>query len=432
MALSFYGIPLLEEAMQNWQSLSEFRRERTRNKNYTFGRQWCDVISVNGRRMTEYDYIVSEGSLPLKNNLIRRIVRNVVGVFRRQLAEKMEGWSEPLQQIAAHNRMYELLSRTMEEFLISGMAVHKVWHSDGQPVACDSVSPQDFFFDKGARDLCGRDANLVGQLHDLSFPDYCDAFVHTQEDYERIATRCNSGEPIRVVEIWRHERVGRHVYHDSRKGSVIVADDGVKLPREIRSLPSSRHIADVWRYYFIDSEGRILSSGDSPLPDGGHPFVFKCYPFLDGEIHSFVADIIDQQRYTNRLITMYDWIMRASAKGVLLMPEGAVDPENMQNVVDQWSRFNGVIVYRPRPGYPDPKQVSGNATNIGISELLDIQLKMLEDVSGVNGALQGNLANNSISGTLYNQQTQNALISLSDLLDTFASFISEITTKLTI
>ncbi len=57
---------------------------------------------------------------------------------------------------------------------------------------------------------------------------------------------------------------------------------------------------------------------------------------------------------------------------------------------------------------------------------------MLEDVSGVNGALQGNLANNSISGTLYNQQTQNALISLSDLLDTFASFISEITTKLTI
>ena len=124
--------------------------------------------------------------------------------------------------------------------------------------------------------------------------------------------------------------------------------------------------------------------------------------------------------------------MRASAKGVLLMPEGAVDPENMQNVVDQWSRFNGVIVYRPRPGYPDPKQVSGNATNIGISELLDIQLKMLEDVSGVNGALQGNLANNSISGTLYNQQTQNALISLSDLLDTFASFISEITTKLTI
>lgn len=123
MALSFYGIPLLEEAMQNWQSLSEFRRERTRNKNYTFGRQWCDVISVNGRRMTEYDYIVSEGSLPLKNNLIRRIVRNVVGVFRRQLAEKIEGWSESLQQIAAHNRMYELLSRTMEEFLISGMAV---------------------------------------------------------------------------------------------------------------------------------------------------------------------------------------------------------------------------------------------------------------------------------------------------------------------
>ena len=29
--------------------------------------------------------------------------------------------------------------------------------------------------------------------------------------------------------------------------------------------------------------------------------------------------------------------------------------------------------------------MSGNAANIGITELLDIQLKMLEDVSGVNG-----------------------------------------------
>ena len=45
--------------------------------------------------------------------------------------------------------------------------------------------------------------------------------------------------------------------------------------------------------------------------------MFKAYPFIDGEIHSFVADVIDQQRYTNRLITLNDWVIRASAKGVL-------------------------------------------------------------------------------------------------------------------
>ena len=113
----------------------------------------------------------------------------------------------------------------------------------------------------------------------------------------------------------------------------------------------------------------------------------KAYPFFDGEIHSFVNDMIDQQRYANRLITLYDWVMRASAKGVLLLPEGSVEPENLREVADQWSRFNGVIVYKPKAGVPDPRQVSGNAANIGITELLDIQLKMLEDVSGVNGAL---------------------------------------------
>ncbi len=45
--------------------------------------------------------------------------------------------------------------------------------------------------------------------------------------------------------------------------------------------------------------------------------------------------MIDQQRYANRLITLYDWVMRASAKGVLLLPEGSVEPENLREVADQ-------------------------------------------------------------------------------------------------
>lgn len=430
----YRGLTLLHEALDHWNARSTFRTERIRNKNYTFGKQWGDMITVNGCRMTEYDYIVSEGNIPLKNNLIRRIVRNVLGVFRRQLAEKMETWDDSLKTIAAANSLYELYSRTMEEFLISGMAIHRIYttRDAGKVIPhSDYVSPDSFFFDVSSRDIRGGDLNIVGQIHETGFADYCDAFVRTRKEYESALSLYGKGYKVRIVELWRHERVGRRLVHDRERGVLMKMDENVwKRETRLHSMPSKWILDNVWRYYFINPEGEILREGYSPYPHKSHPYAFKCYPFLDGEIHSFVADIIDQQRYTNRLITMYDWIMRASAKGVLLLPEGAVAKERIPDVADQWSRFNGVIVYKHDPGMPDPRQVSGNATNIGISELLDIQLKMLEDISGVTGTLQGNLSNNSISGTLYNQQTQNALTSLTDLLDTFASFISEANVKL--
>lgn len=84
-----------------------------------------------------------------------------------------------------------------------------------------------------------------------------------------------------------------------------------------------------------------------------------------------------------------------------------------------------MIVYKAQPGLPEPHQVNASGAQMGISDLLEIQLKMLEDVSGVNGALQGNLSNTNVSGTLYTQQTENARTSLIDIMDSFGCFISD-------
>ena len=138
------------------------------------------------------------------------------------------------------------------------------------------------------------------------------------------------------------------------------------------------------------------------------------------------ADIIDQQRHANRLITLYDWVIRSSAKGVLLFPESALpDDVEIDDISDEWSRFNGVILFRPKAGMPLPQQVSGGASQAGITDLLNIQLKMLEDVSGVNGALEGKLTNSNVSGSLFNQQTRQAMTALLDILESYDSFILE-------
>ena len=72
---------ILMEAQYYWNQMEDFRKDRERNKRYTYGFQWDDMICVDGKSMTEEEYIKSQGNVPLKNNLIRRLVRSVLGVY---------------------------------------------------------------------------------------------------------------------------------------------------------------------------------------------------------------------------------------------------------------------------------------------------------------------------------------------------------------
>ena len=435
---------MLNEAMNHWGSLDGFRRERNRCKNYTYGRQWADYVTVDGRRMKEEDYIRSQGNIPLKNNLIRRMVRNIIGLYRNYyklptleelgLAETPENLLlySKLQRSASENSLTEIYSRTMEEFLISGMAVHRKWKgtvNGKKGVWTRMVAPDSFFFDTDMRDPRGWDASAVGQIHDSDFNILCVALGGTPDVRRRLLKIYGTdGAKCRVVEYWKREHRGHWACHDLTNGKIFHTD---RLPENPGEHLRCRWVNEtVWKYYFLAPDSTVLKEGRSPYANGGHPFVFKLYPFIDGEIHSFVADCIDQQRYVNRLVTLHDWIMRSSAKGVLLFPEHAL-PEygDMDEIVDQWSRFNGVIVYRPKSGMPDPKQISVNSTGIGIAELLNVQLKMLEDVSGVNSAIQGRIESGATSGTLFDMQRRQAMNGLVDILDSFQSFVRDATLR---
>ncbi len=469
-------LDLLELAQRHWNGLSSFRRERDRCKRFTYGDQWGDTILTSNGRMREEEYIISQGNLPLKNNLIRRLVRNVLGVFRNQWAppqcvardsnesRQAKVMERLLEYNIERNRMEEVYARTMEEFLISGMAVHRKWFGrKGGETDCwtDFVSPDKFFIDNSSRDFRNQDISLIGEVHDMSFGDLCASLAKDESGFDRLlrifsplkggasnltniaysdeTTRC------RVVELWMREYRQRYLCHDTLTGEYFKVDasnyremvvdvnrrrSNEEECRELGLIESRWTTEEEWHYYFLAPDGTVLDSGVSPYAHGSHPYIVKAYPFIDGEIHSFVADIIDQQKFTNRLISMYDWILRSSAKGVLLFPEDSL-PEGVEisDIAEEWSRFNGVIVFSPKAGVPLPQQVHSNAANNGITDLLNIQLKMIEDISGVNSALQGKLASNSMSGTLFDQQTRNSLTALADLLKSYKDFIMEGTAK---
>lgn len=482
---------VLWQAQQYWFAMDTFRRDRERNKNYTYGRQWDDYVCVNGRKIREEELIKKQGNVPLKNNLIRRMVQAVLGIYRSQAKEPTctardrdeqrygETMSTVLQCNMQLNRMTEINARCMEEFLISGFVVQRKWYGWREnKLDCwtDYVQPNNFFIDNNMRDFRGWDCSCVGEVHDISFEELCGRFAKDGNDYNRLAeiykfakdksylsaTFDNFGYPLqgyydflvpydtsrcRVIEVWRKESKPRVRCHDVNNGDVfkidiedfqaLVTDENNKRLQEARELGMDESdvplirwewfMDSYWYYYMLTPFGDILEEGETPYEHKSHPYVFKAYPFIDGEIHSFVSNVIDQQRYTNRLITMYDWIMRASAKGVLLFPEDCLPKGmSMDDVADEWARFNGIIMIRtPKAGTPLPQQIANNCTQIGISELLNMQLKFFEDISGVNGALQGKPGYSGMSASLYNQQAQNASTSLLDLLDTFSSFVKE-------
>ena len=479
---------ILMEAQYYWNQMEDFRKDRERNKRYTYGFQWDDMICVDGKSMTEEEYIKSQGNVPLKNNLIRRLVRSVLGVYRSQSKEPTctardrdeqklgETMSTILQCNMQLNRMPDVYARSMEEFLISGFIVHRKsygWRNGKEDCWTDYVQPNNFFIDNNMRDFRGWDVSVLGEVHDISFGQLCEQFASSPQEYRElrdiykwaarkdyIATYAErfgysrlenydflfTSEPgrCRVIEIWRKEQKPRYRCHDYQNGDIFKIDEEdyaqvvlaeneermrmakeVGMPEEeVPLIKATWFVDDYWYFYYLSPFGDILREGETPYEHGSHPYVFKAYPFIDGEIHSFVADVIDQQRYTNRLITLYDWIMRASAKGVLMMPEDSLpDGLSIDDIAESWTEFNGVIVYKPSKSGKVPEQVANNSTNIGIAELLNMQLKFFEDISGVTGALQGKPGYSGESASHYNQQTENATKSLLDLLECFSCFV---------
>lgn len=479
---------ILMEAQHYWNQMDQFRKDRERNIRYNYGDQWGDMICVDGKYMTEEEYIKKQGNVPLKNNLIRRLVRSVLGVYRSQMKEPTcnardrdeqllgETMSTVLQCNMQLNRMPEIYARTMEEFLISGLIVHRKsfgWRNGKLDCWTDAVDPNNFFIDNNMRDFRGWDVSVIGEVHDISIGQLLEQFASQPSDYSKLkdiykwadrrdyivsyAERFGysrlenydfllSSDPgrCRVIEVWRKEQKPRYRCHDWQNGDVYkidiedygpevlaVNEERINMGRaagmaddDIPLIDATWFMDNYWYFYYLSPFGDILKEGETPYEHGSHPYVLKAYPFINGEIHSFVSDVIDQQRYTNRLITLYDWIMRASAKGVLLIPEDCKpDGVSMEDIAESWAEFNGVIVYKPSKSGKIPEQVANNSTNIGIGELLNMQLKFFEDISGVNGALQGKPGYSGESAAHFNQQTQNATMSLLDLLESFSGFV---------
>lgn len=479
---------LLEKCMNYWNALADFRSRRKTNILYYTGDQWHELMEDpdTGETVTEETYIMSQGKVPFKQNMLRQLGKNILGQYRSNQGKVMivardransnvsEVMTETLQAVYDLNELKELDTRNLEEFMLSGGAISKITmdyysEKDKYDILIENINLNRIFFNSDIEDLRMRNLHTIGEIIDMNIDDVIAAFASNEAEGEEIRSHyqiprddyaITNGRGLtedrlqsinflmtddlnhcRVIEVWQKKGVWKRLAHDYLDGSYTVTDLSMKEieasnkeriemginsgipPEDIPLIDAKEHYEEIWSVKYLTPYGKLLYESETPYAHQSHPYAVLLYPLIDGKVWGVIEDVIDQQRYINRLISLLDFIMGASAKGVLLVPEEVIpDDMSIDDFASEWSKFNGVIKYKSRPGVEKPSQVAINSTNIGAHELLAMQLNLIEKIIGVSGAVQGHQAKSGTPSSLYAQEAQNSTINSLDMFESFATF----------
>lgn len=491
-----YDLDLLSRCQRLWDNLSYFRERRQRSIMFTYGDQWGDVIEVDGKRMTQRDYVTSRGNVAFQVNLIRRMVNTISGVWvkeqnepvchARDRAEQQYGevMTTALQTNWQRNFMNVLLVSCVEDALLGGACFVRESYSrrdGGEDCWTYVCNPNYMFFDSTMKDPRFWDLSLIGEIHDITFTEFCSKFCKSPEDYDwakRLytteshpfqspesvdATDKNNSDRMafyspsdsslcRVYEIWTKESRPRWRVHDPNTGELYIVDSGdtrqlASIERmnrdrlsaglslgwrkeEIPLIKKQYFIDTYWYCRFLTPQGDIIFESESPYADRQHPYTICAMPFTDGRIVSYISDAIDQNMAINRFLTLDDWIRRTGAKGVTFVPKNIV-PKDMSydEFAAQWTSIDGIIFYEPRPDGKEPKQFYGNTGQLDTVNMVKLMNELMESSIAVSGALQGKTPYSGTSAALYAQQTQNSSTPIATFMERFGMFVEQLSTK---
>lgn len=385
-----------------------------------------------------------------------------------------------------NNEMKDLLEGEFFQMIVGGTSIVKeVWaEQDGVDDSYTyKVDLGHAFWEAEGTDPRHWDISMIGEFRDYTIGELAATFAESEYDYNQLLeiykpylsqlatihkTRNDYSEgswnyPMttnlcRVYEIWTKEHkpgirckdimnTEQPLYHiDPRDLPNIqaenerrialgreqgIADDDIPLI-EYKGKGLGYKIYEYWHYWALTPDGRILVDYDSPFEHGSHPYTIKMHLYVNGRTTPFISCIIDQQRYINRLITLNDLLINSSIKNLKMIPKDLI-PKGMsqREFARQAVELDGWVFYEPqnRMTNAEPKVITQNATNIGIHELLQVQLSSINDITNVHGALQGKAPNAGTSAQLYLMESQNATTSIATLLNKFSRFENNVARK---
>lgn len=473
---------------------------RKRVVNYIGGNQWADKIEdPDGSGMiSEETYIKNQGKVPLKQNLMRNLMKNISGQWQQNpsksniLSNKKtnvkvgEMLTNTLYYAHQINDMEYVFARLFDEFQMSGFPIAKTLFQyredlERPDIKIYGVDPRRFVINTDIKDWRMDDIYFICEIIDAPIEKIISSFARTKEHeqiirdiYVNAATRNQNSlegldseatdaldfyvpyEPgkCRLYQMWYQENEWGLLIHDPLDpdngyrfeidGDIkeLQAENDLRLQvgtengmteEDIAIIEAVEHPAIIWKYKYLTPEGYCLAQGNSPYEHGEHPYSFLGFPMIDGKIWGPLEDVIDQQRNINRYFTMLDFMQSASAKGVWIIPD-STKPDDMtkQQVQDQLTKIGGTLWYKPDKNNPmaKPEQKFSNATPVGLIEMMNIQMRLMQEVSGVYPSVQGMPAKSGTPASLYAMEAANSATNLTDALNAFGYFIKKLDTKI--
>lgn len=435
-----------------------------------------DLIKKNGKVPLKNNMIA-----PILSNIDGQLRQNLmrpVCVARDQKESKVgEMMSIAVEYVHDINEMEELDSDTMRLLLNGGMAAQRIEFGvnptkNMRDVWVHGVNPSRLFFNTNIEDVRMWGLTCIGEIFDLPLDDVLALFGTTPERKSRILSVYGENEGVaygmhavqgdeieslsffspsrndlcRVILGWKLESRDAYYWNDTAKGAwgYLPYDeysrkflDELNEKRRAEALESGTEEEDIllieysfateryWYYRYMSSNGDVLQEGRSPYWHGEHNYVLHLYPLVHGKLGNFVEQFIDQQRAINRTATLIDFIRGTSSKGVLVVDDDAFESMSREEVIDEYVRYNGVLFVKLKPGQSIDgvvRQYNSGAAVAGDFELLSLQLRLINEISGVNSAMQGKAPSAGTPASLYAQQVQNSSLNLKGLFDGFRTF----------
>lgn len=487
---------ILEMVDTTWSAGAPFRRQTERSDRYYKGDQWKDKVVIRHRDgtqevLTEEEYIERQGRPALKQNLIRPLVRTILGQLRLNpykstiFARSADGqraadmMTAALEGVHTMNEKNERDARLFETYLVAGAAIYitgyKFDNERKMPYPYyRAVDPSRYFQTINASDVCGEDVDFCGDFFDTSLLDIKSMYAksrkqekelediygssdrrdatsnlqfvspNTENTSPRISLGTGECRVIRVCRKEGHWDLAVHDYSDASWETYNMKmhpnikkdiDDEIARRKQIAKelgvdyedgsnrllIEYEEKYVTSWVYYHLSPWGHVLWSQDAPYEHNSHCYAAKFYPMFKGQAFGMVYDLIDQQRAINRNYIMHDFITSAAAKGVLLVPEEAIpDDMDIEDYADEWSKYNGVIKYRAKDGVKQPEQVVARNFNVGQFDMINLQMKLMNDIGGVHDAMQGKSLGTGTPSSLYQQAVHNSQANILDYIESFA------------
>lgn len=441
-----------------------------------------ELIKKNGKVPLKNNMIA-----PILNNIDGQLRQNLmrpVCVARDQGEAKVgEMMSVAIEYVHDINELEELDADSMRMLLNGGMVAQRVEYGinpskDRRDVWVYSVNPSRLFFNANLEDVRMWDVTCIGEIFDLPLDEVIAHFATTPQKKEFIENaygdvrsfisinRAVQGDETagltffsasrsslcRVILGWKLESRDAYYWTDEMRGTwgyePYTPESKQMFDEENeRRRMESRNAAEeelllikynfaterFWYYRYMTPYGDVLQEGRSPYWHGEHNYVLHLYPLVQGRLGNFVEQFIDQQRAINRTATLIDFIRGTSSKGVLVVDDDAFESMSREEIIDEYVRYNGVLFVKLKPGQSIDgvvRQYNSGASVAGDFELLNLQLRLINEISGVNSAMQGQAPKSGTPASLYAQQIQNSSLNMKGLFDSFRTFRRRRDTKL--